>query len=121
MWRHIVNTASGAGLAATGSGVLYQTAKYGVVGLSEALQEELGPLGTGVTVLCPGPVATGIIARTRALQPSVVQTLTAEQLSAARMQSAKMAEALAAAMSPDNVGEMVLDAVRNNRLYVHTD
>src|SRR6185503_2106768 len=63
---HIVNTASGAGLAAVGSGVLYHTAKFAVVGMSEALHGELAPLGIGVSVLCPGPVATDILARTRA-------------------------------------------------------
>ena len=60
---HIVNTASGAGLAATGSGVLYCTSKFGVVGMSEALNIELASAGIGVSVLCPGPVATDIIAR----------------------------------------------------------
>lgn len=37
---HIVNTASGAGLAATTSGLLYTTSKFAVVGLSEALRRE---------------------------------------------------------------------------------
>jgi NAD(P)-dependent dehydrogenase (short-subunit alcohol dehydrogenase family) len=65
----IVNTASGAGLAEASSGVLYHTAKFGVVGMTEALRRERAPLGIGCTVLCPGPVATGIIERTRRLQP----------------------------------------------------
>ena len=118
---HIVNTASGAGLAASASGVLYHTAKFAVVGLSEALQLELAPLGIGVTVLCPGPVATGIIARTRELQPSVVKAMSGEQHAAARARSGRMAEMLAAGIPPDEVGDMVLDAVRGDRLYIHTD
>ncbi len=58
---HIVNTASGAGLVAAGARVLCHTAKFGVVGLSEALRTELATNDIGVSVLCPGPVATGII------------------------------------------------------------
>src|SRR5919108_747880 len=61
---YIVNTASGAGLAFTNSGAVYHTTKYAVVGLSEAMHAELGPLGIGVSVLCPGPVATNIIDNT---------------------------------------------------------
>lgn len=118
---HIVNTASAAGLAASISGVLYHTAKFGVVGLSEALHDELEPLGIGVTVLCPGPVATGIIARTREMQPSVVKAMTEKQLATARARSAEMARWLDEGVSPDTVGEMVLDAVRGDRLYIHTD
>lgn len=72
---HIINTASGAGLAAATSSVLYYTAKFAVVGMSEALPQGVSPLGVGVTVLCPGPVATGIIARTRQSQPSVARQM----------------------------------------------
>jgi NAD(P)-dependent dehydrogenase (short-subunit alcohol dehydrogenase family) len=118
---HIVHTASGAGLAATGAGVLYHTAKYAVVGMAEALALELAAFNIGVSVLCPGPVATGIIKRTRKGQPSVKESFTEEQLEAARAESAKMSAALASGFSPDTVGQLVLEAVRNNRLYIHTD
>ena len=57
---HIVNTASGGGLVAEGNGVMYNTSKFAVVGLSEALRRELEPKKIGVSVLCPGPVATNI-------------------------------------------------------------
>lgn len=60
---HIVNTSSGAGLAATGAGVLYTTAKFGVVGLSEELRRDVSAHGIGVSVLCPGPVSTDIVRR----------------------------------------------------------
>jgi NAD(P)-dependent dehydrogenase (short-subunit alcohol dehydrogenase family) len=109
---HIVNTASGAGLAAVGSGVLYHTAKFAVVGMSEALRGELAHVGIGVSVLCPGPVATDILARTRALQPG---------LGAAIDRSGRMTNALANAVRPDAVGRMVLEAVRADRFYIHTD
>lgn len=114
---HIVNTASGAGLVAKSGGVLYCTSKFAVVGMSEALHFELTPRGIGVTVLCPGPVATDIIDRTRALQPDMPKTISAEQ--AATLDGAR--QYLASGVSPDAVGEMVATAIIENRLYVHTD
>jgi NAD(P)-dependent dehydrogenase (short-subunit alcohol dehydrogenase family) len=118
----IVNTASGAGLAEAGSGVLYHTAKFGVVGMTEALRRELAPLGIGCTVLCPGPVATGIIERTRRLQPRRENPLPAgPERDAAEARMRAMTNQLAQGVSPDAVGEIVLTAVRENRLYVHTD
>jgi NAD(P)-dependent dehydrogenase (short-subunit alcohol dehydrogenase family) len=113
---HIVNTASGAGLAATSAGILYSTSKFAVVGLSETLRLELQPFQIGVSVLCPGPVNTRIIANSRATQPdapSIDQT-----------REAAMAQAnafLAAGTDPNEVGEMVLAAVRADQLYIHTD
>jgi NAD(P)-dependent dehydrogenase (short-subunit alcohol dehydrogenase family) len=117
----IVNTASGAGLVASGSGVLYDTAKFGVVGMTEALRLELAPMNIGTTVLCPGPVATDIIARTRGLQPRLEEALAAPEREAGAARSGRMTNWLANGVSPDAVGEMVLDAVLNNRLYIHTD
>ena len=118
---HIVNTASGAGLAASGSGLLYHTAKFAVVGMSESLHLELAPLGIGVTVLCPGPVATDIVARTRGLQPRTGVTLTDEQRQSAAARSEMASQWLKQGTSPDAVGDMVLDGVRRDRLYIHTD
>lgn len=119
---HIVNTSSGAGLVCAGSaGILYQTAKYAVVGMAEALAYELAPAHIGVSVLCPGPVATNIIKRTRDMQPSVTGLMSQEQLESARAESNRMKTFLAEGASPDAVGEHVLEAVRANRLYIHTD
>jgi NAD(P)-dependent dehydrogenase (short-subunit alcohol dehydrogenase family) len=117
---HIVNTASGAGLAATGNGVLYSTAKYGVVGLSETLHLELAAAGIGVSVLCPGPVATDILARTARVQPAE-RAPSEEERKLVAQRLALATRILQAGVSPDTVGEMVLDAVVGNRLYIHTD
>ena len=118
---HIVNTASGAGLAASGSGVLYHTAKFAVVGMSEALFTELQSAGIGVSVLCPGPVATDIIERTRKAQPRVGDPLSGEELKQADDRYAMMTAILMSGVSPDTVGQMVLTAVQANQLYIHTD
>ena len=104
---HIVNTASGAGLAASGSGVLYHTAKFAVVGMSEALCIELQPVGIGVSVLCPGPVATDIIERTRKAKPRVGDPLSSEELKQADDRYAMMTAILMCGVCPDSAGARI--------------
>lgn len=67
---HIVNTASMAGVIASKGLGIYNTAKYGVVGLSETLQKDLRDEGIGVSVLCPLGVRTGIRQHSQAMRPS---------------------------------------------------
>jgi NAD(P)-dependent dehydrogenase (short-subunit alcohol dehydrogenase family) len=58
---YVVNTASVAGIwAFTWGATPYITSKFAVVGLSEGLARDLRPLGVGVSVLCPGRVATNL-------------------------------------------------------------
>ncbi|MFZ0245442.1 MAG: SDR family NAD(P)-dependent oxidoreductase [Candidatus Binatus sp.] len=116
---HIVNTASGAGLAATSSGLLYTTSKFAVVGLSESLRNALEPFKIGVSVLCPGPVNTKIISNSRETQPPT--QVTAEEAKVFETIITQVNAVLAAGVDPDEVGEMVLAAVKANRLYIHTD
>ena len=58
---HIVNTASMAGLAATGLLTSYVMSKHAVVGLSLALRSEAAGHGVGVLAVCPGAVQTPIL------------------------------------------------------------
>jgi len=55
---HIVNIASVGGLIGNPGSGYYAASKFGVVGLSEALAQEVGPLGIKVTVVEPGPFRT---------------------------------------------------------------
>lgn len=58
---YVVNTASFAGLVAHNPLTIpYDTTKHGVVGLSAGLALYLRPKGIGVSVLCPGYVATNL-------------------------------------------------------------
>jgi NAD(P)-dependent dehydrogenase (short-subunit alcohol dehydrogenase family) len=59
----IVNTASGAGLAAPPFVVPYAATKHAVVGLSLGLRPEASLHGVRVSVLCPGSVETPILDR----------------------------------------------------------
>jgi len=57
---HVVNVASLAGVLATEDLAAYCTTKFSVVGLSEALRDELHRHGIGVSCICPGIVDTPI-------------------------------------------------------------
>ncbi len=113
---HIVNTASGAGLVAAGAGIVYHTAKFAVVGMSEALRMDLAPMDIGVTVLCPGTVATNIIENTRNLRAGA-----SSPSQSGPVRGGEMSALLAQGAPPDEVGRMVLRAMQENRLYIHTD
>ena len=78
---HVVNVASAAGYAATQLLAAYSATKFAVVGLSEALREEVAASGVGVTALCPGLINTPItrnsrmfgVADTRATRSQLVE------------------------------------------------
>jgi NAD(P)-dependent dehydrogenase (short-subunit alcohol dehydrogenase family) len=57
---HIINIASVAGLMASAQLGAYSTTKFAVVGLSEALKQELEPADIAVTAICPGFISTNI-------------------------------------------------------------
>ncbi|MEA2423157.1 MAG: hypothetical protein QOF55_2256, partial [Thermoleophilaceae bacterium] len=56
----IVNTASMAGLVAAPTMAPYSASKFGVVGMSEALDAEMRPRGINVSAICPGIIDTNI-------------------------------------------------------------
>ena len=62
---HIVNTASMAGQVGIALMSVYNTTKFAVVGMSEAMRQDLEPFNIGVSVLCPGFVATNIFTSER--------------------------------------------------------
>jgi NAD(P)-dependent dehydrogenase (short-subunit alcohol dehydrogenase family) len=63
---HVVNLSSMAGFHATPALVAYTATKFAVLGLSEALREELRPHAIGVTAICPGIINTPITRNARA-------------------------------------------------------
>lgn len=56
---HIVNIGSVAGRLGAPFEAVYSAAKFGLVGSTEALAVEVAPLGVQVSMVNPGPVATG--------------------------------------------------------------
>jgi NAD(P)-dependent dehydrogenase (short-subunit alcohol dehydrogenase family) len=111
---HIVNTASAAGLfALTGEGAPYVASKFGVVGLSEALALYARPLGVGVSVLCPGSVDTNLGETGRTIGMTA-ERAAAETEMAATVQGGGL-------MSPEQIAELVVDAIRRNRFFILGD
>ena len=108
---HIVNTASMAGLIATRGLGVYNTSKYAVVGLSETLAKDLKPYGIGVSVLCPMGVETQIRAAGRNRPESLKNTHDA---------AAEPVELIGRTLAPETVADMVMAAIRDDRLYVIT-
>jgi len=115
---HIVNTASTGGLVVHGMAGLYCTAKFAVVGLSEALRGELGEEGIGVSAFCPGPVQTNI-AESGKTRPAHLSNTGYAEADRAR-QSRSMADASRNYMEPLEAGERVLAGIVNNDLYIIT-
>lgn len=60
---HVVNLSSIGGLVATPGFGMYNATKFAVEGLSEALAQEVGPLGIGLTIVEPGPFRTDFLGR----------------------------------------------------------
>jgi NAD(P)-dependent dehydrogenase (short-subunit alcohol dehydrogenase family) len=58
---HIVNLSSIGGLTGMPGWGIYNSTKFAVEGLSEALAAELAPLGIGVTIVEPGPFRTDFL------------------------------------------------------------
>ncbi|WP_424138278.1 SDR family NAD(P)-dependent oxidoreductase [Roseomonas chloroacetimidivorans] len=108
---HVVNTASVCGLFSTPELGAYTASKFGVVGLSEVMRFELAARGVGVSVLCPGFVATGIVARS-------VRDSAGDPASDAERQA--LAERLRSAMSASDVAARVVDGIRRNLPYILT-
>jgi NAD(P)-dependent dehydrogenase (short-subunit alcohol dehydrogenase family) len=111
---HVVNTASVAGFQnrrGTNQGP-YSMSKYAALSLSEALEHELEGSTVGVSVLCPGPIATNIArgARNRPDHLGGPQVHTSDET--------VLGERLArTGLDPQRVGERVVDAIRTKTFY----
>ena len=118
---HIVNTASIAGLvpAAAPNIISYTAAKYGVVGISETLHEELKPFDIGVSVLCPGVVRTRIGESGRN-RPDRFADTPPPQAPAAPPAGSPPRIVGSGVIEPETLAQHVVRAVKGNDLYVVT-
>jgi NAD(P)-dependent dehydrogenase (short-subunit alcohol dehydrogenase family) len=101
---HVVNTASISGVLGFPRIGPYAATKYGIVGLSESLLHDLTEKGApiGVSVLCPGAVATGLAANSASIRGAEPVATPDE------------------GADPGAVAELVLDAVAANRFWIFT-
>ncbi|MEX2207964.1 MAG: SDR family NAD(P)-dependent oxidoreductase [Myxococcota bacterium] len=122
---HIVNTASMAGLISGAGNALYGVTKHAVVALSEALFNELAAQAqprVRVSVLCPGWINTQILQSSQRNQPEAVRHhLPQDRTSPEAEIRRKLVESmLASGLDPRKVGELVLDAIREERFWILT-
>lgn len=110
---HIVNTASIGGLLPAGAILgVYTATKGAVVALSESYANSLEPHGIGVSILCPGLVATDLIGAERnrpvelGSRPGELEPI--------------LGEGFASGMAPTEVGRWVVRAVREGRRFILT-
>lgn len=108
--KHIVNTASMAGMIAGPVLGAYNATKFAVVAISETLREELAGEGIGVSVLCPGVVSTNIVANAIRDRPA----------GGAEMQMPDIDPATVRVVAPEDVGRLVRQAIEGNDLYIFT-
>ena len=103
---HIVNTSSVNGLTPFGSFAAYSASKFAVLGLSDALREELEPTGVGVSTLFPG------LTRSRMAENDAG--------GASRQDTERLAAIRANMMDPVWLGRAVVHAVEHNEPYIVT-
>ena len=118
---HVVNTASMGGLiAGSHSEAVYMTAKHAVVALTEGLQDQLASVGDRVkcSVLCPAFVTSEVYDSYEALRPEGVKSHLATE--EGRNMVAGMKHFLGHGMPARQAGEIVLQAIRDERFYVLT-
>jgi len=117
---HVVNTSSVLGLS-TGGASIYSVSKHAVTRLSEGLWYDLraAQAAIGVSVLCPGMVATKIITAERN-RPSRLSGTTAPNPERDRMRKAAEARFEAEGMDPAVVADRVARAVETGTFYILT-
>ena len=91
----------------------YSMTKYAVVALSEGLHNELQGTQVGVSILAPAAVDTRIHLSERS-RPERLGGATV------RPQNHFMGDLLKGSMSPDAVGDRVVDAIESGDLYIFT-
>ena len=109
---HVVNASSIAGLLAGGRWEIsaYRASQLAIVGMSRDLRNELAGSGIGVTVLCPGAVATRMwqAGRNRPAERGGPETYQRPSGLDGRV------------IDPLEVGRRALHAIRENQLYAIT-
>jgi NAD(P)-dependent dehydrogenase (short-subunit alcohol dehydrogenase family) len=105
---HVVNVASAAGYVGTAELSAYATTKFAVVGLSEALRDELAPHGIGVSTICPGIIDTSITQSARLRGAAAADGERERLIGIYKRRN----------YGPRKVAEAIVDAIERNRAVV---
>ncbi len=112
---HIVNTSSLNGFVPSGQSAMYSASKYGVMGLTETLRNELVGTKVGISALCPAAVATRIHESERN-RPKALESATS-----APPHVPSSTFDISAPRSAEEVGSMVVEGIHANQLCIFTD
>lgn len=111
---HIMNTASMAGIVPMTRVGAYSSAKFASVGFTMVLRDELKGSGIGVSLLCPGSVATRIAVNSAEREAALLDR--AVNRAAIEGNAALVAQGA----DPDRVGEQVLEAMQHRQFLIIT-
>jgi NAD(P)-dependent dehydrogenase (short-subunit alcohol dehydrogenase family) len=98
---HVINISSIFGIYPAPNVTAYVASKFAVLGFSQSLRTELAPHNIGVTAICPGMIATAIVADGR-----MAGTI--------GRRKPKLTEIFKKGGSPERVAKAILEAVRTN-------
>ena len=117
---HISSTASMAGLISANKMGAYSVAKHGVVALMCALERELRSKKSSITasVLCPGPINTNISFNSLSYRPERADAVKTSTIKG--RQGASIQASLESGMAPNEVGNLVVDAIENQKFWILT-
>ena len=107
---HVVNVSSAAGIIGMPWHAAYSASKFGLRGVSEVLRFDLAAYGIGVSLVCPGGVATPLTETVRIA--GVDKASPAFEKANARFRKR--------AVTPEQAATSILDGVRRNRYWVYT-
>lgn len=102
---HVVNVSSAAGYTASAELAAYCTTKFGVLGLSESLRDELSSHGIGVSAICPGIINTPITRAAKLVGPDATNEAREAMVAAYQRRN----------YGPERVALGILRAVERNR------
>jgi NAD(P)-dependent dehydrogenase (short-subunit alcohol dehydrogenase family) len=120
---HIVNTASMAGLYTDWCGGPYTISKHAIVAISEILYHELRERDSnvGVSVLCPGPIATNLMESVRN-RPVELKNKESEgqDIKDPKIKSyiEELTRMINTTMSAQEVADLTFNAIREKKFYI---
>ncbi|MFW5710727.1 MAG: SDR family oxidoreductase [Spirochaetota bacterium] len=99
---YIVNVSSVSGFVGTFGYTAYSATKFGIIGLSEALRNEMAPRGIGVSVLCPPDTDTPQLEQENLTKPPETRAISGN----------------GGKMQPVHVAEAMIAGVRKRKFYI---
>jgi NAD(P)-dependent dehydrogenase (short-subunit alcohol dehydrogenase family) len=116
---HVINTCSMTSVIPASN--MYGICKHAILALTEVLSEDLKRVGApiGATGLCPGIIATNLFHGSRN-RPTALANDDGMSASGASLRDS-MHATLSKGMPPSEVADLLVTAVRENKLYLLTD